>query len=155
MKMKSVVALLLSTLLTAGCTAAPSTGTQKPSDSTSSPIHTEKEITYQDISPEDAKKRIDNGEEIIILDVRTPEEYEEERIPRSILIPIEPEDEVSKTVETIIPDKSSTVFVYCRSGRRSLDAVKIMVGMGYKNVYNLGGIQSWPYETVTQDESVS
>ena len=40
-----------------------------------------------------------------------------------------------------------TIFVYCRSGRRSVTASEALVKLGYTKVYNLGGIINWPYET--------
>lgn len=104
---------------------------------------------YKHISPEDAYKRINNGENIVLLDVRTLEEFAARRIPGSILIPIEPVDMVSKDVERIILDKNIPVFIYCRSGRRSVDAAKVLVKIGYTDVYDLGGINSWPYETIS------
>ncbi|MDF2533352.1 MAG: hypothetical protein K0Q65_2933, partial [Clostridia bacterium] len=39
------------------------------------------------------------------------------------------------------------IYVYCRSGNRSASASKILADLGYKNIYNIGGIATWPYET--------
>lgn len=111
------------------------------------PIPAVPEAAVRDITPEAARKRLDSGEKVVLLDVRTPAEHAGKRIPGSILLPIEPVDELSGGVEKAIPDKTATVFVYCRSGRRSAKAAEIMLRLGYKNVYNLGGIASWPYET--------
>ncbi len=96
------------------------------------------------ISPEDYRAASDK---YVLLDVRTPEEYAEKRIPGSILIPVTPEDEFKQQVAERIPDKKANVAVYCRSGRRSGIAVGLMQEMGYTNAYNLGGINDWPYET--------
>jgi rhodanese-related sulfurtransferase len=49
----------------------------------------------------------------------------------------------------MIPDKEAKIVVYCRSGRRSAEAAKVLKELGYKNVYDLGGINSWPYETIS------
>lgn len=103
---------------------------------------------YRVITPSEAMKRIKAGEKIILLDVRTPQEHAEKSIPGSLLLPVEPKDLLSAEVEKVIPNKDATVFVYCRSGRRSANAVRIMMAKGYTNVYDLGGINSWPYETV-------
>ncbi|MFA6940014.1 MAG: rhodanese-like domain-containing protein, partial [Clostridiaceae bacterium] len=45
-------------------------------------------------------------------------------------------------------DTNAVIFVYCRSGNRSVTAADILVNLGYKKVYNLGGIINWPYEVV-------
>ncbi|MDK2820498.1 MAG: hypothetical protein PWP31_463 [Clostridia bacterium] len=76
--------------------------------------------------------------------MRTPEKYKEKHIPGSILIPV---DKLQQKVETQIKDKNATIFVYCRSGNRSITTTKILVKLGYTNVYNLGGIKTWQYET--------
>ncbi|HEY9059610.1 MAG TPA: rhodanese-like domain-containing protein [Pseudobacteroides sp.] len=99
---------------------------------------------YSNISPEEAKKRLDNEKGIILLDVRTREEYEEKHIPGSLLIPV---DAIETEAPNKLTDKNAVIFVYCRSGRRSVTASEALVKMGYKNVYNLGGINDWPYET--------
>lgn len=103
---------------------------------------------YKSISPGDAWKRIMSGENIVLLDVRTPEEFAIKRIPGSILIPVEPVDMVTTDVEVVIPEKNVPVFIYCRSGRRSVDAAKILAKLGYTEIYDLGGINSWPYDTI-------
>jgi rhodanese-related sulfurtransferase len=98
------------------------------------------------ISAEDAKNNMENNSDIILLDVRTEEENKEIRIPGSTLIPL---DKLESNVEIVIPDKEKTIYVYCRSGNRSVSAVKILLKLGYKNVYDLGGINQWPYETIS------
>lgn len=89
-----------------------------------------------------------NDKDIILLDVRTPEEYRQKRIPGSILLP---DTEVRDNADDIIPNKNARIVVYCRSGRRSAKAAKILREMGYENVFDLGGINNWPYETVGGD----
>ncbi|MEL7655511.1 MAG: rhodanese-like domain-containing protein [Bacillota bacterium] len=103
------------------------------------------ETGYIDITPEDAKERLDSGEEIILLDVRTKEEYDTAHIENSVLIPV---DELETEAPKSLKDKDTPIFVYCRSGNRSVTAANILVELGYKNVYNLGGIIDWPYEVV-------
>ncbi|MBP7175182.1 MAG: rhodanese-like domain-containing protein [Thermoclostridium sp.] len=98
------------------------------------------------INAVEAKKRLDSGESIILLDVRTEVEYQEKHIPGSLLIPL---SDLEDRVESEIPDKDAVLFVYCRSGNRSATASKTLVGLGYTKVYDLGGIIDWPYETET------
>mgnify|MGYP001810266221 CR=1 FL=1 len=96
------------------------------------------------ILPEDAKKRLDAGESILLVDVRTEEEHLETRIPGSLLLPV---DDIGKMAQTLLPDKNATLFVYCRSGRRSAIAADTLSALGYTSVFDLGGIIDWPYET--------
>ena len=72
----------------------------------------------------------------VLLDVRTPEEYGEGHIPGSVNVPLQSIDKVT----SVIADKDKTVFVYCRSGARSSQAVAFMKQMGYNEVHNIGGI---------------
>jgi len=101
--------------------------------------------SFSNITPEEAKKRLDSEKGIILLDVRTKEEYETGHIKDSKLMPVDTLKEES--VKSLL-DKDATIYVYCRSGNRSVTAANILVEQGYKNVYNLGGISNWPYDVV-------
>ncbi|GAA0182015.1 hypothetical protein SH2C18_44640 [Clostridium sediminicola] len=96
------------------------------------------------ISPLKAKEMLQKDGNIILLDVRTPEEYAEKRIPNSVNLPI---DDLGEKASEVLSDKNATIIVYCKLGKRSKRATRILCKMGYTNVYNLGGIQDWPYET--------
>jgi rhodanese-related sulfurtransferase len=98
------------------------------------------------ISAENAKQRLDNEKGIVLLDVRTPEEHLQKRIPNSILIPV---NILAKEAISKLPDKNAAIIVYCKSGNRSASAVKILTNLGYTNIYDLGGINGWPYKTVS------
>ena len=89
---------------------------------------------------------IDKDNSIIILDVRTEQEYKSGYIEGAILLP---ENEIFDKVEEIITDKSTTILLYCRSGRRSALAADRLVELGYTNVYDFGGIIDWKYDIVT------
>jgi len=104
------------------------------------------EAVYHSISPEDAKKMMDENSSYIILDVRTDAEYKDKHIPDAILIP---NDQIKDRAETELPDKNALIFVYCRSGVRSSNASHALVDMGYTNIYDIGGIINWPYDTVS------
>ena len=97
------------------------------------------------ISPQEAKRRLSSGEAVVLLDVRTPEEYEQIHIPNSISLPL---DRLKHEVAGRIPDKDMPIIVYCLSGARSSMASSQLAAMGYTNVSNMGGIRSWRYETV-------
>jgi rhodanese-related sulfurtransferase len=79
----------------------------------------------------------------IILDVRTPDEFATGKIPGAILLP---DYTIRERAQTVLPDKNALILVYCRSGVRSREAVYQMAEMGYKNIYDFGGINAWPYE---------
>ena len=106
---------------------------------------TEKKASVINITPEAAKKRLDTEKGIILLDVRTMEEYQTGHIKDAILMPV---DTIKAESVKNIKDKEATIFVYCRSGNRSATAANILIEQGYKNVYDLGGISNWPYEVV-------
>jgi rhodanese-related sulfurtransferase len=97
--------------------------------------------TTPKISADEVNQAILNREEIILLDVRTPGEYQRERIAESINIPI---DEIAEKVEGTIPDKDKTIYIYCLSGARSDMATDIMMQRGYKKVFSMtNGLLMW------------
>lgn len=99
---------------------------------------------YTQISYEEAKKIIDERDDIIILDVRTQEEFEGGYIKGAILFPSQEVNE--ETAAQKLPDKDQTILIYCSSGGRSKKVAQQLVDMGYTNIYEFGGINSWPYE---------
>ena len=79
---------------------------------------------------------IDNSNDFIVIDVRTPEEHKIKRIKNSININFYDE----KFIDLFkIYDKDENILIYCRSGRRSLEAVKNLSKKGFKNIYDLKG----------------
>ena len=99
--------------------------------------------SYQQVDAETAKKLMDTEDDYVILDARTQTEYDEGHIPGAILIP---HDTVATAAEDALPDKDQLILVYCRSGNRSKQASQTLVDLGYTNVVEFGGINSWPYE---------
>lgn len=132
-----ISAILLIGLIS-GCSSK-NTKTTKESSTSS------EKASFNNITPEEANKRLESEKGIILLDVRTKEEYESGHIKGSMLIPV---DNLKTEAENKLKDKDSPIFVYCRSGNRSVTAANILVNLGYKNVHNLGGINNWPYEVV-------
>ena len=102
-------------------------------------------IEYKIITAEETKARIDSGDEIIILDVRTEEEYNAGHIADAVLIPNET---ITDKTPDLLPDLDAEILIYCRSGNRSAQAAKKLIAIGYTNVYDFGGIIDWPYDTV-------
>lgn len=102
--------------------------------------------TYTKISTEQAITMMEDEKDYIILDVRTPEEFYEKHIPNAINVPNE---NIGQEEILELPDKEQLILVYCRSGNRSKQASEKLAALGYNNVYEFGGIQSWPGETVS------
>ncbi len=133
-KLYIIVIMILSLFIISGCSTVVNKDTTKSVENSS--------VTK--ITAKEAKVEIDKGN-VIILDVRTKEEYTSGHIENSILIPV---NDIEKEVENILKDKEQKVLIYCRSGNRSSQAAKLLVKMGYTNVYDFGGIKDWPYEIV-------
>ncbi|RRO11730.1 rhodanese-like domain-containing protein [Flavobacteriaceae bacterium 14752] len=83
-----------------------------------------------------------NDQNSLIIDVRTPEEHEEQRIPNSKLINVQDAQSFVEEIEKL--DKSKAYYLYCKAGSRSALACNIMEQMGFADVANLeGGITEW------------
>ncbi len=139
-----IISVLLCILLS-GCGDATSIGIIGGADGLTSIIVAEKgeKAMYEQITPEEAKKIMDSGEENIILDAREQDEFDEGHIPGAILIPY---TEIENKAEEMMPDKDKLILVYCRSGRRSKIAAEALSKLGYTNVKEFGGIIDWQYE---------
>jgi adenylyltransferase/sulfurtransferase len=92
-----------------------------------------------DITPEELKRRIDEGRPLTILDVRNPQEWEIARIPGAVLIPLhELQDRLGEL------DPAASIVVHCHHGPRSTNAVHFLRRMGFSRAVNLaGGIDAW------------
>ena len=101
------------------------------------------EKTYQQITQEKAKEMMDT-QDVVVLDVREQDEFDAGHIPGAVLLPV---GTITKAAAaSVIPETDSVVLVYCRSGNRSKTASKALADLGYTNVYEFGGINTWPYE---------
>lgn len=103
----------------------------------------QQEKSYHQIPQEQAKQMMDDNDQLIVLDVRTKQEYEEGHIPGAVLLPL---DELDETAQNVLPDKEQVILVYCRSGNRSRQASELLSKKGYSDIYEFGGIMTWPYE---------
>jgi phage shock protein E len=75
-----------------------------------------------------------------IVDVRTPDEFEEEHYPNAVNIPV---DQVQRRLGEF-GDKNRPIVVYCLSGSRSAFAARLLKMAGYKEVINAGGLSDMP-----------
>lgn len=98
--------------------------------------------SYQQITASQVKERLDKGDKITVIDVRTPDEYAAGHIPGSLLIPF---DEIKVKSDQLPQNKNTEIVVYCRSGRRSAIAADTLISLGYAKIYDLGAISSWTY----------
>ena len=90
---------------------------------------------------------LDNDSDSIILDVRTPEEFEASRIPNSVNIDFYNPEIFMQEIGKL--DKDKSYYIYCRTGVRSANSCQLMKELGFINIYNLiGGIVEWNGETV-------
>ena len=89
---------------------------------------------YEKIDLKELENKYKGG--ATILDVRSPQEYNEFHLNGSINIPLY---EIPRQIEIKIPDKSSDIILYCQYGGRSKKAAEILKQKGYKNIYELLG----------------
>lgn len=95
------------------------------------------------ISFEEAKQLLDSLDNIVMIDVREESEYITGHAVGAELLPM---SEISEErAAELIPSKSTPVIVYCRSGRRSMKAARLLEGWGYESIYDVGGLAGWPY----------
>ena len=119
-------------LLLAGCGAAEQPGN-----------------TYRQVTQEEAAKLMAEQPDYILLDVRTQAEFAQAHIPGAVCIP----NETIGTEEIPeLPDQNQLILVYCRSGNRSEQAAGKLAQLGYTNVVEFGGINTWTGETVSGSE---
>lgn len=128
MKLQYLVFVLCAVLLLVGCST-----------------NSTKAATYRQITMDEAIAMMEKESDYIILDVRTKEEFAAGHIPNAINIA----NEVIGTTEIPeLPNKDQLILVYCRSGNRSKQASEKLVALGYTNIVEFGGINSWPGEIV-------
>ena len=77
------------------------------------------------------------SEGAVVVDVRTPDEYNEDHIENAINID---SSQIKYAIKGKVTDFETKVIVYCRSGSRSAESAKILTELGYKNVYDMGWI---------------
>lgn len=130
MRKKVIPALVLLSLMLTGCASpAPQAG------------------AYRQVTMQEAVEMMEAEEVYIILDVRTEQEFASGHIPGAVLLPNE---SIGTEDPDCLPDKDQLILVYCRSGNRSKQAADKLARLGYTNIVEFGGINSWPGEIVTE-----
>jgi len=97
-------------------------------------------VNFKQISFKEAMRIKKEYKSSIILDVRTEEEFNVQHLEDAVLLPY---DLIPTTATKILQDKEANILIYCRAGRRSVIAAHLLGNMGYKNVYEFGGITLW------------
>jgi rhodanese-related sulfurtransferase len=84
---------------------------------------------------------MNENDSYVLLDVRTPEEFSHIRMNDAILMS---DYEIMERAEVEL-DKNDIILVYCQSGRRSAEVTHELIALGFKRVYDIGGIVDWPW----------
>lgn len=134
--MKRLIPIILILLLVA-C-AAPMAVTESPTESKT-------EIAFGDISGDELLTLV--GSEVIILDVRTPEEYASGHVEGAINIPV---TAIQMDLENQNLDPNQAYALYCRSGNRSLVAYTVLQKEGFEKLYHAPGVSQFDYPLVTE-----
>lgn len=88
------------------------------------------------LTKEEVKEMLKNHSNVILLDVRSHQEYEEGHLNGAINIPTY---ELYRKASKVLKDKNAIIIAYCTVGVRSIHAIDILRKMGYKNLYHLEG----------------
>ena len=104
--------------------------------------------SYTQITQEEARGIMETNPGCIILDVRRKDEYDSGHIPGAVLLPNE---DITDRMPDALPDPGQCILIYCRSGNRSKDAAQKLADLGYTQVYEFGGINTWTGEIVTEE----
>jgi len=140
--MKQFIIILLIALLFTACDSSKASSEPDISDFEPEPIDIPTE--YIKITPQEAIEMMSG--DVIILDVRTQEEFNEGYIKNAVLLP---DYEIWERAAELVPDKNQVILIYCRRGRRSENAAKELLEMGYTNVYDFGGLETdWTGEVI-------
>lgn len=109
------------------------------------------------ISIQQLKKAIDDEEDVVILDVRTPREYEAAHIPDAVNAP---RGLLEFSIWTLVPDQQEKMYVYCKTGARAALATRLLNDLGYPNAIavDTGGLAwvkaGYPVQTSISDETL-
>lgn len=104
--------------------------------------HSDSLESYE-MSPSQAVSRMQSKDDVVVLDVRTIQEYEEIHLQNALLLPVQELSQAS--LDAIgLSDKDQEIILYCRSGARSKTAFDIMNSLGYTNIKSVaGGMIHW------------
>ncbi len=94
------------------------------------------------VEPQKFKQALENNPHTLLLDLRTPEEFQESHLPNAVNIDFEADDFESQLKSAV--DTTSTVFIYCRTGNKSGQTNTMLQNMKIDTIIELGnGFESW------------
>ena len=144
MKIKKIALLTMVGVISVLGFSCSKSGNEKGTLAMSKEVKVGKKAEYKKITSDEAKKMMET-QKVIVVDVRTLEEYNEGHIPNAISVPLET---IENKAEAKLKNKDDLILVYCRSGRRSREAALKLIEKGYTNVIDFGGIKDWNGEVV-------
>ncbi len=95
-----------------------------------------KPLILNDLNADEARKMLEEG--AVVIDVRTDREYESSHLDPALHIPL---SDIKERIGRAVSEKDKDILLHCRSGSRSFAAKRMLKGMGYSNVYNLGSFR--------------
>ncbi len=122
----------------------------KSIQTTSQPSPSPSTLGYKKITVKEAYDMMQKNKNYFLLDVRDKAEYDKRRIDGAISIPL---NELKSRAANELKDKNALILIYCTMGQKSEEASKELVKMGYTNIYNFGGINDWPYATISGSDT--
>lgn len=142
-KLSLLTAIAAAVLLSACAAQSPAAPAKlEPVDPQPATPLTFEHTSYHKITPDVAKALMDEGQ-VVVVDVRSPEEYAAGHIKGSVNVPGDTLV-VGQKLEAA-PDLNQKILVHCRSGVRAEQASRILVETGYTDVNNMYGTLQWPY----------
>ena len=128
-----LIPALAALLLLTGCAHAPAPQQTAAAEEKAEP-------SWVQIDQETAKRMMEADDGHVIVDVRRQDEYDAGHIPGAVLIPNE---SIVDERPSELPDLEQVILIYCRSGNRSKQAAQKLADLGYRNIYEFGGITTW------------
>ena len=139
-----LVIMILAMAVAVGCSKKDSTSEETGSE-TDDKVAEIKTMTGEELQKLNSEKK----DEILIIDVRSPEEYKAGHIPNAININI---DEFESRLNEIEDLKDFPIILYCNSGNKSGQAAEILVNNGFKDVTNAQGVKEFEYDLVHYED---
>ncbi|MCR5698453.1 MAG: protease inhibitor I42 family protein [Treponemataceae bacterium] len=99
---------------------------------------------FKSVSMDEGLNLIAQDEDAVLVDVRRPDEFAAAHIPGAVMLTNETIS--AETALRVLPDKNQSVYLYCRTGRRSKEAARKLVSLGYTDVTEMGGIVDYKGE---------
>lgn len=97
-------------------------------------------VRYRSLSPQDGWALLQGNRKVLVLDVRTPDEFAYSHLPGSVNLPL---NDLEQKALSTIGNRNKTVLLYCQSGARSKQAAKLLYAHDFTDVYDIGGLNTF------------